>query len=193
MARASSRTDETEYPSVGCTHRRRDRARVRAIASADDAHHRTNSPVVHVGRCRAGGRVRRRDVGAASRRQYFASHLQSKYAQQNKFFQTTATGFRTIAEPGAFIIGGTLYIAGRASKQRDMADLDLRHRGDPRRRLFANALKYLFGRARPFVKPPTSTGFDANDWQIGRGLKGDSYRSFPSGHTVAAFAAASRL
>lgn len=127
--------------------------------------------------------------------EYFASHLQTKYAQQNKFFQTTATGFRTIAEPGAFIIGGTLYIAGRVSKQQDMADLGLHGTeailvGS----LFADALKYLFGRARPFVKPPTdSTGFDANDWQIGRGIRGDSYRSFPSGHTVAAFAAASAV
>jgi membrane-associated phospholipid phosphatase len=127
--------------------------------------------------------------------EYFAAHLQTKYAQQNRFFRTTATGFRSIAEPGAFIIGGTLYVAGRLSKQEDMADLGLHGTeavivGS----IVAGVLKNFFGRARPFVKPPTdSTGFDANDWQIGRGLKGDQYRSFPSGHSVAAFAAAAAV
>src|SRR5262249_55631828 len=33
----------------------------------------------------------------------------------------------------------------------------------------------------------------ANNWQLGRGLKGDKYQSFPSGHTVAAFAAAAAV
>src|SRR5207237_1325940 len=97
---------------------------------------------------------------------------------------------------GAFIIGGTLFIAGRVSKQRDMADLGLHGTeavvvGG----VFGGVLKNFFGRARPFVHPPTdSTGFDPNNWQIGRGVKaGDSYRSFPSGHTVAAFAAAAAV
>ena len=57
--------------------------------------------------------------------EYFAEHLQTKYAQQNRFFQGTATTVRTIAEPGAFIIGGTLYAVGRISKQRNIADLGL--------------------------------------------------------------------
>src|SRR5690349_22538638 len=128
--------------------------------------------------------------------EYFARHLQTKYAQQNRFFQTTATGFRNIAEPGAFFIGGGLYIAGRLSKQQDMADLGLHGTeavivGG----LFAGVLKNAFGRARPFVKPrKDSVDFDANNWQFGRGLRaGDSYRSFPSGHTVAAFAAAAAV
>ena len=127
--------------------------------------------------------------------EYFAEHLQTKYAQQNRFFQTTATTVRTIAEPGAFIIGGTLYVVGRASKQHDMADLGLHGTeavivGG----LFAGVLKYGFGRARPFVKPAKdSVLFDANNWQAGRGLQGDQYRSFPSGHTVAAFAAAAAV
>jgi membrane-associated phospholipid phosphatase len=128
--------------------------------------------------------------------QYFATKLQNKYSQSNQFLQNTAIGFRTIAEPGAFIIGGTLYIAGRVSKQRDMADLGLHGTeavvvGS----LFAGVMKDFFGRARPFVHPPTdSTGFDPNNWQIGRGLRqGDSYRSFPSGHSVAAFAAAAAV
>ena len=128
--------------------------------------------------------------------EYLAEHFQTKYAQQNRFLQTTATGFRTIAEPGAFIIGGTLYAAGRLSKQKDMADLGLHGTeavivGG----LFGGVLKDFFGRARPYVHPPTdSTGFKADDWQLGRGIKGgDMYRSFPSGHSVAAFAAAAAV
>ena len=128
--------------------------------------------------------------------QYFATRLQNKYTQSNRFLQDVAVTVRTIAEPGAFIIGGTLYVVGRVSKQRDMADLGLHGTeavvvGS----VFAGVLKDAFGRARPFVHPPTdSTGFNPNDWQFGRGLKsGDSYRSFPSGHSVAAFAAAAAV
>ena len=126
----------------------------------------------------------------------FAKRLQNKYSQSSRFLQEVAVTFRTIAEPGAFIIGGTLYVAGRASKQRDMADLGL-HGTEAvvLGSIFAGVLKDAFGRARPFVHPPTdSTGFNPNDWQFGRGLKsGDSYRSFPSGHSVAAFAAAAAV
>jgi len=128
--------------------------------------------------------------------EYFARRLQNKYNQSSRFLQDVAVTVRTIAEPGAFVIGGTLYVAGRASKQRDMADLGL-HGTEAvvLGSVFAGVLKDAFGRARPFVHPPTdSTGFNPNDWQFGRGLKsGDNYRSFPSGHSVAAFAAAAAV
>ena len=128
--------------------------------------------------------------------EYFATHLQTKYAQQNRFFQDVSTVVRTIAEPGAFIIGGSLYAIGRVSKQRNMADLGLHGTTSVVvASVFAGALKDAFGRARPYVHPPTdSTGYNSNDWQFGRGFtKGDSYRSFPSGHSVAAVAAAAAV
>jgi len=128
--------------------------------------------------------------------EYFATHLQTKYAQQNRFFQSVSTVVRTIAEPGAFVIGGSLYVVGRASKQRNMADLGLHGTESVIiASVFAGVLKDSFGRARPFVHPPTdSTGYNSSDWQFGRGLtKGDNYRSFPSGHSVAAFAAAAAV
>jgi membrane-associated phospholipid phosphatase len=128
--------------------------------------------------------------------EHFARRLQNKNSQSSRFLQDVAVTFRTIAEPGAFFIGGGLYIAGRASKQRDMADLGL-HGTEAvvLGSVFAGVLKDAFGRARPFVHPPTdSTGFNPNDWQFGRGLtEGDKYRSFPSGHSVAAFAAAAAV
>lgn len=128
--------------------------------------------------------------------EYFANHLQTKYAQQNRYFQEISTVVRTVAEPGAFVIGGSLYVVGRASKQRNMADLGLHGTESVIiASVFAGVLKDAFGRARPFVHPPTdSTGFNSSDWQFARGLtKGDSYRSFPSGHSVAAFAAAAAV
>jgi membrane-associated phospholipid phosphatase len=128
--------------------------------------------------------------------EHFARRLQNKNSQSNRFLQEVAVTFRTIAEPGAFVIGGTLYIGGRLSKQHDMADLGL-HGTEAvvLGSVFAGVLKDAFGRARPFVHPPTdSTGFNPNDWQFGRGLtSGDQYRSFPSGHSVAAFAAAAAV
>ena len=128
--------------------------------------------------------------------EYFANHLQTKYAQQNRFFQDVSTVVRTIAEPGSIIIGGSLYAIGRASTQRNMADRGLHGTESVIiASVFAGVLKDSFGRARPYVHPPTdSTGFNSNDWQFGRGLtKGDAYRSFPSGHAVAAFAAAATV
>jgi hypothetical protein len=124
-----------------------------------------------------------------------AERLQIKSAQGNRFLQDVSTIVRTIAEPGAVIIGVSMYGIGRLSKQRDMADLGLH--GTEAVAVgggVADVLKLGFGRARPYMHPPTdSTGFNANDWQFGRGLRGTDYQSFPSGHTVAAFAAAAAV
>ena len=125
----------------------------------------------------------------------FAERLQNKNNQTNRFLHDVATGVRTIAEPGSFLIGSTFYILGRASHQRDMADLGLH--GTEAVVVASGVavlLKGAFGRARPYVHPPTdSTGFDPNSWQLGRGYTQEQYRSFPSGHTVAAFAAAAAV
>jgi membrane-associated phospholipid phosphatase len=48
--------------------------------------------------------------------------------------------------------------------------------------------KALVGRQRPSVLPR-----NASSYQLGRGLQGDIYRSFPSGHTTSAFAAAAAV
>ena len=125
----------------------------------------------------------------------FARRLQNPNNQANTFFNGLATTVTQITEPGSFIIGGSLYAIGRLSKQHEMADLGLHGTeaivvGSA----FAMGLKGVFGRARPYVKPPTdSTGFDASSWQFGRGFAKEQYRSFPSGHTVAAFAAAAAV
>ncbi|MEO7084075.1 MAG: phosphatase PAP2 family protein [Gemmatimonadaceae bacterium] len=121
-----------------------------------------------------------------------ATDLQTPGYQKNRYLQKSATIVRNIALPGSFIIGPTLYAAGRLSHDRQLAELGL-HGTEA---LFVgagigNVLKDLFGRARPFVD---TTGPNPNDFQLLRGFHaGDDYRSFPSGHTVAAFAAAAAV
>jgi len=119
-----------------------------------------------------------------------AESLQYPTRQKNRWLQDAAVGFRTIAVPGAVIIGVSMYTAGRLAKNDRVADLGL-HGTEA---LFigegtASVLKGIFGRARPFVDTK-----NPDDYQLFRGFKKDSrYRSFPSGHTVAGFAAAAAV
>jgi membrane-associated phospholipid phosphatase len=121
-----------------------------------------------------------------------AVNLQTPSYQKSRFLQKSATIVRNIALPGSFIIGPSLYAAGRISKDRDLAELGLY--GTEALVLGAgigSVLKDTFGRARPFVD---TAGPNPNDFQLLRGFHaGDNYRSFPSGHTVAAFAAAAAV
>jgi membrane-associated phospholipid phosphatase len=99
---------------------------------------------------------------------------------------------RTIAQPGSVIIGTSMYAVGRLSHDERLAEVGLR--GTEALFIgagFANVLKDSFGRARPYVD---TAGPNPNDWQLMRGLhRGGNYQSFPSGHTVAAFAAAAAV
>jgi membrane-associated phospholipid phosphatase len=120
----------------------------------------------------------------------FARRLQDSSTQANRKLQALATFVRTTAAPGSYVIGGTLYAAGRIAKNRKLASLGLHGTealvlGD----LGAGLLKGLVGRQRPFVTP-----LDPNSYRLGRGFRGgNDFRSFPSGHSVAAFAAAAAV
>jgi len=118
--------------------------------------------------------------------------LQYPSRQENRFFQTSSTIVRNIALPGSTIIGVSMYGVGRLTKQKRLAQLGLH--GTEALMLGAGVgtvLKDFFGRARPFVD---TTGPNPDDWQLLRGFKtNDAYRSFPSGHTTAAFAAAAAV
>ena len=54
--------------------------------------------------------------------------------------------------------------------------------------VLGGAIKFTVGRQRPFVDVKTPDNF-----QLWRGFKGDQWRSFPSGHTITAFAFASTV
>ena len=120
----------------------------------------------------------------------FAERLQNPHQQANRFFRHQATNVRLIAQPGALIIGGSMYGIGRLAHIERMADLGLH---GTEAILVGTAVTGLIkgaaGRARPLVdiKKP-------NDFAFARGFReGGNYMSFPSGHTLAGFAAASAV
>jgi membrane-associated phospholipid phosphatase len=121
--------------------------------------------------------------------QEIATRVQDSLLQKNTWLQRSAAVVREVATPGSIIIGSTLYIVGSAGGNERMAELGLH--GLEALAVGGGvtyALKGLIGRARPYkdVKDPRNFGL----W---RGFTSHDYRSFPSGHTVMAFAAAAAV
>ena len=108
----------------------------------------------------------------------------------NGFTQNSAVGFETISSPGAYVIGGGLYLVGRLTKKPDLADFGWH---GTEAVLVANGvtgfLKGTLGRARPFVSNDTNP----RDFHFGGGFSSSDRQSFPSGHTTTAFAAAAAV
>ena len=119
-----------------------------------------------------------------------AENLQDKHNQSNRFFHHEATNFRLVAQPGAFAIGGALYLGGRLAHNERMADLGLHGSEAILVGLTATGiLKGIAGRARPYKDID-----NPHDFKLFRGFTGGSdYSSFPSGHTLTGFAAASAV
>lgn len=118
--------------------------------------------------------------------------LQDPSRQKRFIFQEGSSIVRTIAVPGSVIIGTSMYAVGRLAHVDRLAEVGLHGTealgvGDA----MAFVLKDILGRARPFVDTVSP---NPNDWQLMRGLhRGANYQSFPSGHSVAAFAAAAAV
>jgi len=128
---------------------------------------------------------------------YLASRLQQAGAQDNRFLRGAATAVTNVVEPGAVIIGTTLYGVGRLAGNERLADLGLHGTEAIVVGLGATfLLKALLGRARPYVDADTTApGLqpDSRSFRFGRGLRREEYRSFPSGHSTTAFAAAAAV
>jgi membrane-associated phospholipid phosphatase len=121
---------------------------------------------------------------------HYAARLQDSATQANRKLQGLATFVRTTAAPGSYIIGGSMYLSGRIFKQDRLADLGLH---GTEALLIGEAvgavIKGVAGRQRPYVRPR-----NPNNYQLFRGFgRDDAFRSFPSGHTTAAFAAAAAV
>ena len=109
--------------------------------------------------------------------------------QERRFARRIAVIVEEIAVPGAFIIGASLYGVGRAAGNEEMADLGL-HGSEAILVGLAltGGIKILAGRARPYLGHD-----DPHNFGLLRGWKDHDYSSFPSGHTLIAFAAASAV
>lgn len=117
-----------------------------------------------------------------------ARSLQRPVLQNNMTLRRTATGFRLLGSPGVLLIGGTFYVVGRVSHARGLAAAGL-HGTEAivLAEVAGGLIKWTTGRARPFAVGDSLP----HDFQFLRGLrKGYAYSSFPSGHTIAGFAAA---
>jgi membrane-associated phospholipid phosphatase len=136
---------------------------------------------------------------------HVAQKLQNPDVRANQFFDNAGKGVELITSPGAFIIGGGLYAAGKISGHKDLADFGWH---GTEAVILASAttslLKGVLGRARPYVSLDTNPhnfkflrgfgrdadGINASD---GQPLSNGDYQSFPSGHTTTAFAAAAAV
>lgn len=119
-----------------------------------------------------------------------AHALQDSARQENVFLQKTAAALRFLGFPGPVIIGASIYAVGRFADDRDVAAIGLH---GTEAMIIANAFvfagKNVLGRARPYNDVNNPFNF-----KLGRGFTdGDRYRSFPSGHTAAAFAVAAAV
>lgn len=119
-----------------------------------------------------------------------ADRLQRPEVQANRVLGATAVTFRRAAQPGLYVILPALWGIGRLADDRTTAAVGLHSVEAVGLALAAVGVgKYVAGRARPSVE-----GRDPTSWQLLRGAReGSEYRSFPSGHTAAAFAAASTI
>jgi membrane-associated phospholipid phosphatase len=119
-----------------------------------------------------------------------AKRLRSPSSNENQFISRVTTGSEYLADPGTIIIGSGMYLVGRFTHHNTLADVGLHTTeaivlGSG----VTMVLKDVLGRSRPFVTNAT----DPRDFNFGKGFGNGDYQSFPSGHTTAAFAAASSL
>jgi membrane-associated phospholipid phosphatase len=120
---------------------------------------------------------------------HVSKRLQNPATQENQFLKRSATGLRVLALPGSLVAGAGLYALGRANGQRRVQALGL-HSVESMllADILGGGIKFVSGRARPYVDID-----NPHDYQLFRGFSGDKYRSFPSGHTITAFAFASTV
>jgi membrane-associated phospholipid phosphatase/REP element-mobilizing transposase RayT len=116
-----------------------------------------------------------------------ARRLQDSTLQGSRFLKAASTGARLLGVPGSLVIGSSVYLGGRLTHSHDVSELGL-HTTEAV--IIADGitgvLKTVAGRGRPNLDPDSPDNF-----RFLGGLQGDPHRSFPSGHTTSAFAAAS--
>ncbi len=118
-----------------------------------------------------------------------ARAFQDSTARHPAAVRIAATAAEIAGGPGTLALAGSLYAAGNIILAPDLATTGVRTaEAVVLAEVLVYGLKGLTGRARPRVP-----GAGPLDFGFGRGITSGSYRSFPSGHTAAAFAAATVL
>jgi len=121
---------------------------------------------------------------------HVAERLQDSSTHTNRFLNHASTNLEVVASPGAYIIGGSLYLVGKIGRMDKVADLGWH---GTEAVLFAQGVTYVLkgtvGRARPFL----SAGQQPGDYRPMHGFQSGDWTSFPSGHTSTAFAAAAAV
>ena len=121
---------------------------------------------------------------------HLASQVRDEDLVAKKELREAARVLRFFGGPGPYIIGGTMYAVGLASRDRRLTQLGAH--GTEAIVVGAGisgVLKLALGRARPY----TSADTNPRNFSLGRGLKGTDFQSFPSGHSTTAFAAAAAV
>jgi membrane-associated phospholipid phosphatase len=115
-----------------------------------------------------------------------AKSLHNERLQDNPFLRRTATGARLLGVPGGLVLSSAVYAGGRATGNRDVSELGLHTATSVlTANLIIGSIKGVAGRARPYQNPD-----NPYDFHLFAGVRDETRRSFPSGHTASAFAAA---
>jgi membrane-associated phospholipid phosphatase len=118
-----------------------------------------------------------------------ARAFQDTAARRPPAIRIAATAAEIVGGPGTLVLAGSMYAFGNIVLAPELATTGLRTaEAVVLAEILVYGLKGLTGRARPRVP-----GAGPLDFGFGRGITSGSYRSFPSGHTAAAFAAATVL
>jgi membrane-associated phospholipid phosphatase len=116
-----------------------------------------------------------------------ANEIREPGFQANRFASRTASVFNWLGDPGTVVGGVVLYGVGRIGHLKSVADLGLH---GTEAIIVSGAIttvaKGLAGRQRPGVAGVN----DPDDFKFGGGFGKAGNTSFPSGHSTAAFAAA---
>lgn len=120
---------------------------------------------------------------------HIASALSESTVQQSPAFRIAARGAEMAGGVGSLAVAGGLYAGGNLLSSSTLTTTGVRTaEAILLAELLVYSLKGITGRARPRLDHT-----DPLDFRLGRGISSGSYRSFPSGHTAAAFAVASVL
>ena len=122
--------------------------------------------------------------------QLVAHNLQLPQNQHEPGLIRASTVFRNMADPGTIYVSLGLYGAGVLLRNRVASDIGL-HTTESL--IVASTAGFLLKGivGRPLPRQPSA---DADSYHFGRGIRVDgNWQSFPSGHTLAAFAVASAL